>query len=297
MSLIRAGRWPAAAGLALAAFLALAVALPHAGNAQAGTVRFRLTVENTTNPEMTVTPGAYLLHQDANAFWAPGQAAGLPLERIAEIGEPGEAVDMLGAVALDPAPAAGDVAVTEFDASPGDHLSLAQMLMSTNDTFVGLNSLPLWTDGQPTRVSLRVLAWDAGTEDNADLFAGFDAGQPDPAEGMANVDNGTATVDGVIALSDQFSGYQATITVTPIETTIDVGAGLSLIGWSGGDMSSADFLALNPDVSQIFVWDGSGWQADSTELPDALRPDVTLSAGQGFFVVTEGAASVAMPLA
>jgi len=297
MRILQTNHWGAGVALAIAAFVALAVALPQAGDAQASSVRFRLTVENTTNPEMTVTPGAYLIHQDANAFWAPGQAAVLGLERIAEIGEPGEAVSALGAVALDPAPMAGDTVTVEFDASPGDHLSLAQMLVATNDTFVGVNSLPLWTDGRPTNTTLRSLAWDAGTEDNADLFAGFDEGQPDPAQGMANLDNGTATVDGVVSVSDQFVGYQATITVTPIGTTIDVGAGLSLIGWSGGDMSSADFLAMNPDVSQIFVWDGAGWQADSTVLPDALRPDITLSRGQGLFVVTEAAATIAMPLA
>ena len=45
--------------------------------------------------------------------------------------------------------------------------------------------------------------------------------------GMLNVKNGTATVDGVVALHDQFTGVQGWLTITPLESTVSVGSGLS----------------------------------------------------------------------
>ncbi|HJN92334.1 MAG TPA: spondin domain-containing protein [Dehalococcoidia bacterium] len=278
------------------AILAAAALFPAVGRAQTSDIKFRLTVTNATDPEMVVTPGAFLVHDAPDAFWSAGTAAPLSLERIAEIGNSEEAVGTLGAEAIGAAPAAGDSVSVEFTASPGQMLSLAQMLVATNDDFVGVNSLPLWVDGQPIVTSLDLVAWDAGTEDNEDLFAGFDGGQPDPAMGMANVENGTATVDGVVALSDQLAGTQATLTVVPIGETISVGAGLTLIGWTGVSSTSADFLADNPDVDQVFIWAGDGWLAYSPLLPDPLRTSITLNRGDGFFVVTETAVDIMVRL-
>lgn len=280
----------------VAAILAVAALFPAVGQAQTNDIRFRLTVTNSTDPEMVVTPGALLVHDDPDAFWSAGTAAPLSLERIAEIGNSEEAVGTLGAVAIGAAPAAGNSVSVEFTATPGQMLSLAQMLVATNDAFVGVNSLPLWVNGQPTVTSMNLVAWDAGTEDNEDLFAGFDGGQPDPAMGMANVENGTATVDGVVGLSNQLQGVQATLTVVPIGETISVGAGLTLICWTGAATTSADFLADNPDVDQIFVWDGDSWLADSPILPDALRTTIALNRGDGFFVVTDAAVEVLVRL-
>jgi hypothetical protein len=280
----------------IAVLVALAVLFPATGSAQNESVQFRLTLTNTTNPEMILPPGALMIHQDANALWSPGGAPSLALERIAEIGNPTEAVAN-GAVELAAAPANGDTVVMEFTASPGDMLSFAQMLVATNDSFVGVNSLPLWTDGRPTNVTLSLLAWDAGSEDNAELFAGFDGGQPDPAMGMANVENGTATVDGVVTISDQFVGYQATVVIQAIGETVSVEAGLSLIGWTGADMTAADFLAANPDVQTIFVWVDGAWVSDSTILPEPLRVAITITRGSAMFVVTDVATVIQVPLA
>lgn len=282
-------------GLVIALFAA-ATLLPSVGQAQTGEVRFRLSVTNATDPEMVVTPGAFLIHEEAGEFWSANMPAGLSLERIAEIGDSSEAVGTLGAEAIDAAPTAGATVSVEFAASPGQLLSLAQMLVATNDAFVGVNSLPLWSGGQPTAVTLNLIAWDAGTEDNEDLFAGFDGGQPDPAMGAANVDNGTATVGGVVAVSNQLVGTQAILTLVPIAERIAVGAGLSLIGWTGMPTTAADFLADNPDVDRIFVWDGSSWLVDSTILPAAARSSFTLNRGDGLFVGTEAAVDLLIRL-
>lgn len=128
------------AGALLALALGAATLLGGQTEAQT-TTRFCATVTNATNPEMIITPGAYLGHQEAGAFWSSGGSANLALERIAEIGDPSTAVADLNATALDAAPANGDQVTFEFEAQPGDLLSFAQMLIATNDAFVGVNSL------------------------------------------------------------------------------------------------------------------------------------------------------------
>ena len=208
-----AGRMALLAG-ALAAVSALVVGTIAPAAAQSPQT-FEITITNTTSPEMIITPGAYLVHNSMGAFWSAGGTAPLALERIAEVGEPGEAVAALSAVALTPAPAAGDSVTITIQASPGAYFSFAQMLIATNDGFVGVDSMPLWENGQPVSGTFDVVAWDAGTEANSDLFAGFAGGQPDPAQGAANLDNGTATSE-PIAAHPQFAGAQATLTITPV---------------------------------------------------------------------------------
>ncbi len=289
---------PMLGGLAIvAAVAALGAALLAASASAQNPTTFRVTITNQSNPEMNITPGAYVIHTTANAFWSAGSQADLGLERIAEIGDPAEAVSSLGAGALDAAPGNGDTVVIEFTASPGDHLSFAQMLIATNDAFVGLNSMPLFQGSQPTAGTFGLIAWDAGTEENAEIGSGFDFGQPDPARGADNVDNGTTTTDPIVA-SDQFDGIQATVSILPIVETLSVPAGLNLIGWTGADVSTADFLAANPDVQQLFWWDqaAGAWISDLTILPDILRPNLILSRGMAIFIITTRATDVRIDL-
>ena len=223
----------AAVFLAVVAAMAAALSVAPTARAQDATV-FEVTITNQTNPEMIVTPGAYLVHSQTGAFWAAGQAANLGLERIAEIGDSGEAASGLGATPIDAAPANGATVTFMITAAPGDLLSTAQMLIATNDSFVGLESQPLFVNGAPVSGTFDLMAYDAGTEENADLFAGFAAGQPDPAEGMANVDNGTATSE-AIGPNAQFSGAQATATITAQATPLPPTTGTGgFLGQDGG---------------------------------------------------------------
>ena len=258
----------------------------------ASAVTFRATVTNASNPAMVVTPGAFLVHDAAGAFWSEATAANLSLERIAEIGDSTKAVNALGA-----APAVGDTVSVDFTASLGSFLSLAQMLVATNDTSIGADSLALWTDGQPTRVTLPLIAWDAGTEDNVAIGAGFDAGQPDPAMGALNVDNDTATVDGVVALHTQFTGVQGWLTIIPIESTISVGSGLTLIGWTNSATTSTALIAANPDIDVLWFWDGTVWQSGTAALPIGLRTEFAINPSDAMFIVTGAETEIAIPLA
>ncbi|MCZ6546324.1 MAG: spondin domain-containing protein [Chloroflexi bacterium] len=232
----------------------LAAVLFTPASAQSAT-RFRVTITNASDPEMIITPGAYLVHQEAAEFWTDGGDANVALERIAEIGVPDAAVADLGATALDPIPASGDSITFEFDATPGSLFSFAQMLIATNDTFVGLDSVALWDGaGSPITTSFDLLAWDAGTEENADLFAGYEAGQPDPPRGEANLDNGVATTDS-IALNEQFSGTQATVSIAALVVLPATGSG-GLAG-SGSDGFPTWAIALLATALLVVVAGGT----------------------------------------
>ena len=192
---------------------------------------------------MIITPGAYAVHDTAGQFWTGGETATLALERIAEIGDPSEAVASLGATAIDAAPANGDSVSFEITATPGQLFSSAQMLIATNDGFVGVNSEALFEGDTPRTITLDLMAYDAGTEENSDLFSGFAAGQPDPAEGMANVDNGTATTESIVPAT-QFSGTQARVTIEALVASGGAGTPAPAAAGNGGFASTTGSSAL-----------------------------------------------------
>ncbi|MBM3140983.1 MAG: hypothetical protein FJZ92_12450, partial [Chloroflexi bacterium] len=107
------------------------------------------------------------------------------------------------------------------------------MLVGSNDGFVGVDSEPLFTGTAPRTITLNLAAWDAGTEANSGVNSGFAGGQPDPARGAANLDNGTATSE-AIAPHAQFGGTQATLRVTPVIAPAATGnAGLAAPAGAG----------------------------------------------------------------
>ena len=120
------------------------------------------------------------------------------------------------------------------------YLSTASMLVATNDSFVGLNSVILWNEDHSPIDSqtFELNAYDAGTEANTELGSGFDGGQPDPSRGAENLDNGEATSE-PIARSDQFSSPQATITIEVVyEDELEAGDDPAME--SGDEMDSGD---------------------------------------------------------
>ena len=245
-------------GVLTAALLAVALA-SLAGAALSGTAHaqgaqtFRVTITNQTSPEMIISPGAYVVHDQMGAFWTAGGTASLALERIAEVGEPGEAVSALGATMIDAAPAAGDTVTFTFTASPGQYLSLVQMLVATNDGFIGVDSLALWDGADPVNTTLNLMAYDAGTEENTAPFSGFAGGQPDPAQGEANLDNGTATSE-PIAMHTQVSGTQATLQIAPVAQAVPAPPASGNAGIAGTSGAPVALLALGLAAALGAAW-------------------------------------------
>ena len=148
-----------------------------------------------------LSAGLALVHHDRDALWAPGLPASAAVELLAETGDPASLSNQTESSYAIPAIAPGARARFSFnnDAGEGVYLSTINKLMDSNDSFVGVSDVRLFTDrNEPVLETFDLLAWDAGTEENEPLGGGFEAGQPDPARGADNVDNGTPTEGGLI---------------------------------------------------------------------------------------------------
>jgi len=128
--------------------------------------------------------------------------------------------------------------------------TFASMLVSTNDAFIAVSSLPLFDEnGMPMSTTLELMSYDAGSEDNTELASdipgplGLDA-EADPEGSNARVptEGGVISphpgIQGVGDVSEAFAWTEpvATLTITPIEepeipTSFDVtlGTGLNMI--------------------------------------------------------------------
>ena len=200
---------------------------------------FKVTITNMTDPPSPISPGVLVGHCTDGVLWAADGHASAALEAIAEVGDPSAALaaddedSMMGSDdnfvqerheigAVEP----GESVSVEVQFENGCKLSSAHMIVSSNDTFVGAQSVGMWdpdTHLPLDRVERDLMAYDAGTEENTEPGSGFEGGQPDPAHGADNVDNGTPTVDSHIALSDQYKGVQATLVIESVSDAMDGG--------------------------------------------------------------------------
>lgn len=150
--------------------------------ATAATHRYRITLENLTSGQV-FSPGVAATHTKDVSVWAPGAAASEGIRLIAEDGNQLPAV-----AAVTGAPGVFDVTdigtptnrvgggaplpnpqAFEIDGSANaNRLSLAVMLICTNDGFTGLSGVKLPGGFRPE--VHEVGAWDAGTEQNNERF-------------------------------------------------------------------------------------------------------------------------------
>ncbi len=179
-------------------------------------VIYEVTVTNLTEAQ-PLSPPALILHRDGYHIWHVGTAAGNGLEQLAE----GGTTDAL----LLEASADGAVVATAADIAaipPGASsritiqgpfhrdlaLSLATMLVNTNDGFTGLESEPLGTLAWQESRRITVAAYDAGTEANSESAATV----PGPAAGGEGFNSARDDRDsvgghpGVISADDGLNG-------------------------------------------------------------------------------------------
>ncbi len=179
---------------------------------QDGMTEYEVTIVNMSHSQ-PFSPGVIVTHDATASVFSIGSAASEGIREIAENGNPGPAFD-----ALDGAPGVSDVVATSAPVftknGPGsdkltttitaadgaEYLSVAVMLICTNDGFVGLDTVKL-PKGPETAVYFPG-AYDAGTEANDELFTsivdpcGAIGPVPAPADGM---NNRTATEDNIEA--------------------------------------------------------------------------------------------------
>jgi hypothetical protein len=219
--------------------LAGAVFLAGCGNDSSDPRKtFRVTILNLT-ANQPFSPIAVILHGDGYAPWAFGQAASLSLEQLSEGGSPNEFV-----TAADGDP---DVLATVSGAAPVGmgvsdmfevtarrrlnlYVSVATMLVNTNDAFTGINSVMVEDLAVGDSMELYANAMDAGTEGNSEALSdipgpvaggeGFNAARDD--QDIVTVHPGVLTADdglltSILNESHRWDNPVAKITVMRID--------------------------------------------------------------------------------
>lgn len=132
---------------------------------------YEVSITNMTKGQ-TFTPQLVTTHKKSLSLFTLGQPASMPLELLAEGGDTAPLTEhiqnspgQMGETLTNPDPLApGHTTTFEISGHHKHHsLSLAAMLLPTNDTFIALSSVKLPKKGS---VSYFALAYDAGTEKN-----------------------------------------------------------------------------------------------------------------------------------
>ncbi|MEQ8993957.1 MAG: spondin domain-containing protein [Pseudomonadales bacterium] len=142
------------------------------GTAQAdGGLRYQVSITNLTKGQ-AFTPQLVVTHDASVSLFQVGAPASLPLEILAEGGDTApmtEALlaygDSVGSIVTIPGLLEPGQTVSTTVSVQGKHryLSMAAMLIPTNDTFVAVRNLSLPRAGAR---AVNALAYDSGTEDN-----------------------------------------------------------------------------------------------------------------------------------
>jgi hypothetical protein len=181
---------------------------------------FNVTVQNLTNAQ-PLSPIAVIAHQSAYEMFTVGSAASVSLEEMAEGGDNTALLAEADADVMVVATTSGGAAIgpagretVSIDLLDSDRvglrISIATMLVNTNDAFTSLNTA-VDTMAVGDILTFNSVAYDAGTEADTEMATnipgpagggtGFDAARNDQADrvvmhsGIVSQDDGLATSD------------------------------------------------------------------------------------------------------
>lgn len=201
-------------GLAALAAMVLA-ACGGSGDKTVPERMLRVTVTNLTAGQ-PMSPMLAAVHTGP-AAWQAGVPASTALEQLAEGGDASALADVLKAAggiaearsAAALAPGASESLTLGMGGGADAGLTVATMLVNTNDAFAGVTALPVGRLAMGERLTRRAVAWDAGTEDNSEA-AGTIPGPADGGEGFNAARNDALDVvrhhAGVVSADDGLGG-------------------------------------------------------------------------------------------
>lgn len=176
---------------------------------------YRLTLTNLSN-QHPMSPPTAILHDANYHAWRAGERASIELETLAEGGDGSALLGALNAnvgVGVSAGSVLAPGASIDLDLTATDddqvRLSLATMLVNTNDAFSGIDAIDIADLASGDRLVINAAAWDAGTELNTESAASV----PGPAangEGFNGTrDDGLDRIrihPGVIGADDGLAG-------------------------------------------------------------------------------------------
>jgi len=196
-------------------------------------VSYEVTVTNLTNAQ-PLSPVTVVLH-DTGSLWTIGESASTALETMAEGGDNSEllALEIVTASVSGAAPlgsGATETLTVTIEDQTDAMLSLATMLVNTNDGFTGLSNIDLSGLSVGDTWSSYTSVYDAGTEGNseaegtipgpADGGTGFEAERDDVDfvgmhSGVVSMDDGLAT--SVLTQAHKFDNPAAYVVIKRME--------------------------------------------------------------------------------
>ena len=180
---------------------------------------FEITLTNLTMGEagmggQILSPPIFAAHLAGVSIASVGEPATEALIALAENGDTTGLAAIAAAAGANVAmadsvvPPGGSVTVTLTADMVNSSLSVASMLVSTNDAFIAATDVALFDeDGAPVSTDLELMAYDAGSEDNTEMAS--DIPGPlglDPAVDPEGSNERVPTVDGVIAAHEGIQG-------------------------------------------------------------------------------------------
>ena len=253
------------------AIAVLLMAALGSATASAQEATYTVTIENLTDGQ-PFTPPVLVAHPASMDLFELGEAASNEIAQLAENGN-GDPLAALASgagatvVAGDAPIMPGETATFSISAESGRYLSVAFMLICTNDGFSGLDSLMLPAVGSTT---VDANAYDAGTEQNTEDFADM----VPPCQGLIGVmsdDEGTGMSNPALAeggVITMHSGVQGGTDLTVADH-----------GWSGPvariTVSAGDADSMEPDM---MMDDADSMMDDSMDsmMGDAMMNDTSL---------------------
>jgi hypothetical protein len=152
---------------------------------------YKITVNNVT-ANQPLSPATVVIHKPSYRTFRAGQAASLGIENLAEGGSNQQLLDEASAdggfvASISGAAPIGPGGSDSLELETGDEsgfiISVAAMLVNTNDAFVGVSSNKIAGLEVGERFSMHIPVWDAGTEANSEA-AGTMPGPADGGEGF-----------------------------------------------------------------------------------------------------------------
>ena len=211
----------------LLALSVAAIAPAPASAPQGNGASFEVTVTNLTRGQV-LSPPLVATHSADAALFVLGQPASPELATLAEDGDAAPLASLLGGLAavgdvqagMDPIPPGASASITVEARGNARLVSLATMLVNTNDAFAAIDGMALPT-GREARTF--AVAYDAGSEFNSEscstipgpACAGAGAGVRDTvgAEGYVFVSNGIQGVGELAAAEYDWRNPVAEVTI------------------------------------------------------------------------------------